>query len=79
MGRILDSRELERAVRMAVQYLKTKGVIIRDWNIERTIGGGDMLRLVHSDGSIQSVSLIRDNVKRTAVYIIEIALKAQHR
>lgn len=78
MARILDFRELERAVRIAVRYLGHKGVIIRDWHIERTMGGGDMLWLVHSDGLIQSVSLIRDNVNRTAAYIIEIALKAHH-
>ena len=78
MARILDFPELEKAVRMADRYLGQKGVIISDWHIERTMGGGDMLCLVHSDGSIQSVSLIRDNVNRTAAYIIEMALKAQH-
>ena len=78
MGRILDFNELERAVRLAVQYLKTKGIIIKDWHIERTLGGGDTLRLVHSDGLIQEVFLIRDNVNRTAAYIIEVALKAHH-
>ncbi len=78
MARILDLNELERAVRLAVQYLKTKGIIIKDWHIESTLGGGDTLRLVHSDGLIQEVLLIRDNVNRTATYIIEVALKAHH-
>ena len=52
MARILDFRELERAVRMAVQYLKTEGIIIGDWHIERIPGRWDTLLLVHSDGSI---------------------------
>lgn len=78
MGRILDFPELENAVRMAVRYLKTKGVTIKDWHIERRLGGGDTLWLVHSDGLIQRMYLIRDNVNRTAADIIEIALKAHH-
>ncbi len=78
MARILDFPELEKAVRMAVRYLGQKGVIIRDWHIERTLGGGDTLRLVHSDGLIQEVFLIQDNVNRTAAYIIEVARKAHH-
>lgn len=75
MGRILDSRELERAVRMGVQYLKTKGIIIGDWHIERIPGRGDTLLLVHSDGSIQKVFLIRDNVSQTVADIMLILLR----
>lgn len=78
MARILDFPELEKAVRMAVRYLGQKGVIIRNWHIERRLGGGDTLWLVHSDGLIQRMYLIRDNVNRTAADIIEIALKAHH-
>ena len=78
MARILDFPELEKAVRMAVRYLGQKRVIIRDWHIERTLVGGDTLRLVHSDGLIQEVVLIQDNVNRTAASIIEVARKAHH-
>lgn len=78
MARILDFHELEKAVRMAVRYLEQKGVIIRDWHIERTLGGGDTLWIVHSDGLIQKMFLIRDDVNRTAADIIEVARKAHH-
>ncbi len=76
MARILDFPELEKAVRMAVRYLGQKGVIIRDWHIERILGGGDTLWLVHTDGRIQRMFLIRDNVKQTAADIVEAALEA---
>lgn len=75
MTRILAFSELERAVRLAVQYLKTEGIIIGDWHIERIPGRGDTLLLVHSDGSIQKVFLIRDNVNQTAADIMLILLR----
>lgn len=75
MARILDFSELERAVRLAVQYLKTKGVSIGDWHIDRIPGRGDTLLLVNSDGSIQKVFLIRDNVEQTAADIVLILLR----
>lgn len=75
MARILDFSELERAVRLAVQYLKTEGVIIGNWHIERIPGRGDTILLVNSDGSIQKVFLIRDNVDQTAADIMLILLR----
>ena len=75
MARILDFSELERAVRLAVQYLKMKGVIIGDWHIERIPGREDTILLVNSDGSIQKVFLIRDNVGQTAADIVLILLR----
>lgn len=75
MARILDFSELERAVQLAVQYLETEGIIIGDWHIERIPGRWDTLLLVHSDGSIQKVFLIRDNVSQTAADIMLILLR----
>ena len=75
MARILDFSELESAVQLAVQYLKTEGIIIGDWHIERIPARWYTLLLVHSDGSIQKVFLIRDNVSQTAADIMLILLR----
>lgn len=75
MARILDFSELEIAVQLAVQYLKTEGIIIVDWHIERIPARWDTILLVHSDGSIQKVFLIRDNVSQTAADIMLILLR----